>query len=161
MMKRLLFLVIIVSLAVSIVQPSYAVNIYNKNSKSNLKSKLVNITKPNGDESIFGKLYLICGYSKYSNVNVKLLIYNKNKGKYEDFETTSGESSWKIGASGVFVKEVKFLANGANCIRLACYQNSTEDVQIEDYTITVLKDSFKDVIREGLINFSDVMWYMF
>jgi hypothetical protein len=136
-------------------------SVYDTRAKSTVDS-FVTITRPSGDETTFNKSYVICGVTNKKNVTVKLLRYDKNSEKYIDFKNVDSESSWVIGSSGVFMKEINIPYMGANKIRMVCYKDGDESKrQISNYTITVLKESFKSLIRKGFTNFSDAIKYIF
>lgn len=116
---------------------------------------LVSIIRPEGDETISKKSYVICGNAvdEAEDIRVHILIEN-NDGKWEEFKNTDGESSWDIGASGIFMKEVVFPNEGINSIRVAAYKKSEikdlkagENLQINDFKITVLPEGFWSTIR--------------
>ena len=106
----------------------------------------VTITRPDGNENTFKKTYLICGKTDRDDISIKVLIFNKDRGRYEDFRNIDGDAGWEIGSSGIFMKEFQ-LSPGANRLRIVAYKTaSDEKVQISDYTITVLEESIKDKI---------------
>jgi hypothetical protein len=122
---------------------------------------LVTITRPEGDENTFNKSYIICGVSNHSDIEVVLSVYNESSGKYEEYETTEGVSRWKAGK--LFTKEV-ILREGANKIKLVAYKtneadnlNVGENVQVNKFTITVLKESLKDKILNGVVKIADII----
>ena len=121
-------------------------------------SGLVKITRPEGsEESTFKKTYLICGNTDKEGVTVELSVYDDSLGYYVPYFNTEGESSWVIGSSGMFMKEVE-LKSGANLIKIFAYRNSDpQDQQTETFTITLLKENLKDKIVNGVLKFSDVL----
>lgn len=136
--------------------------IYDKKTKST-DEFLVTITRPEGDESTFKTSYVICGNTENKDIMVEILILNE-KGDYEAFENTDGESSWDIGESGVFMKEVVLPNLDANQIRIAAYKKAeidnaklNENLQIRDFTITVLKEEVKDKIKNGFVSVTDIL----
>jgi len=122
---------------------------------------LVTITRPEGDENTFNRSYIICGVSNHSDIEVVLSVYNESSGRYEEYETTEGVSRWKAGK--LFTKEV-ILKEGANKIKLVAYKtneannlNVGENVQVNKFTITVLKESLKDKILNGVVKIADII----
>jgi hypothetical protein len=122
---------------------------------------LVTITRPEGDESTFNKSYIICGVSSNIDVEVVLSVYNESSGKYEEYKTTEGVSRWKAGK--LFTKEV-ILNEGANKIKLVAYNPAETDnlsvgdnVQVNKFTISVLKESLKDKIINGVVKITDII----
>ena len=111
---------------------------------------LVAITRPEGDETAFKQSYVICGNTEPKDIRVELAIVNKN-GELEPFLNTDGESGWDVGESGIFMKEVILPSMGVNVIRIAAFKKSEAsdpkpgwNLQINDYTITVREESFKE-----------------
>lgn len=126
-------------------------SIYNPDT-STTDQFMVTITRPDGDESTFNQSYVICGVTGQEGVTVKALI--EKDGWYSDFPDTDGVTSWTIGSSGVFMKEVTFPNTGANKLRIVAYTDSQR--QINDFTITVLEQSLKDKIQQGLMTIKDM-----
>jgi hypothetical protein len=73
-----------------------------------------------------------------------------------------------MGDCGIFIKEVVLPRNGLNRIRIAAYRSSESDklelgknLQVNDFTITVLNQGIKDMIKNGLFRVSDMLNNMF
>jgi hypothetical protein len=130
---------------------------------------MVTITRPEGDESTFKQSYVICGNSSMENIRVRLLIYNELTRTYEDFENTEGKSSWDIGISGIFMKEVILPKEDANKIRIVAYNKNkdlkdcvlSKDLQVNTFTITVIDSGIKDSIKGGYFRITDVLNNLF
>ncbi|HOA98275.1 MAG TPA: hypothetical protein PKK29_10940, partial [Acetivibrio saccincola] len=110
---------------------------------------LVTITRPEGDESTFRKSYIVCGNSTAEGITVKLYMYSEESGTFEPFKNTEGESSWNIGISGFFIKEIELPNVGANRIRIAAYKNGGElvlgeNAQVNTFTVTLLDSEVKN-----------------
>jgi hypothetical protein len=114
---------------------------------------IIKITRPDGDETTFKQSYVICGNTTYTDVSVAVKVYNPNSGEYIPLATVEGEQSFRIGDSGFFMKEVK-LQMGANKIRVYAYNG--ENSQVNEFTITVLEESIKDKIKDGLFKITDM-----
>lgn len=121
-------------------------------------SGFIKITRPEGpEESTFKKTYVICGNTDKEDVTVELSVYDESLGYYVPYYNTEGESSWSIGSSGMFMKEVE-LKSGANMIKIFAYRSSNpQEQQTETFTITLLKENLKDKIVNGVLKFSDVL----
>ena len=122
---------------------------------------LVTITRPVGDETTFKKTFVICGVTEESDVRVALAVKDEESGKYSYLKNTEGNSSWDIGSIGIFTKEIN-LAEGTNSIKIAAYKKGEsgelkpgENLQISYYTITVLKESIRQKIENGLRMLTD------
>lgn len=129
---------------------------------------IVIITRPDDNESTFRKSYIICGNTRKENIRVKLLILNKNTGTYELFNNSNGENSWDIGASGVFMKEIDLPYEGSNTIRIVAYDKyaskslvAGKNLQISDFTITLLNNNIKNNIKNRFVRFTDMLYKMF
>ncbi|MDP4180641.1 MAG: hypothetical protein Q8942_06085 [Bacillota bacterium] len=129
---------------------------------------LVTITRPNRYESTFKRSYVLCGVSEESKIDdivVKLLIYDKETKGYIDFTDTEGESSWELGKYGVLIKEIDLPQDGLNKLRIVAYHSAelkklkaserNKNIQISDFSITVLKEDIKDKIKNGISKITD------
>lgn len=162
MLKKILFSIV---LAMAIIFTSFSSFAYTT-VLDILKSKdvkttdefLVNIIRPEGDETTSKKSYVICGNALNNAEDIRVHIFIENSdGELVEFKNTDGESSWDIGASGIFMKEVVFPGEGINSIRIAAYKKSElsklkagENLQINDFKITVLPEGFWSSIRNGI-----------
>lgn len=120
----------------------------------------VDITRPDDVNtlSLTKSTYVITGVVKskdYTDVTVVLQVYDEDTGDYIPLENTDGESRWEIGSFGMFSKEIK-LKEGPNQIRLLIYRSSqfdnltAEDVQIDKFTITLLKSGVKEIFNKAV-----------
>ena len=116
---------------------------------------VINITRPEGDEVTYNPTYMICGNTDKSGVTVEVKVYDPNLDSYVALPTIDGDSSWSIGESGMFMKEVKLPYYDANKIKIVSY-SAADDQQVDKFTITVLKDGIKDKIVNGLIKIKDM-----
>jgi hypothetical protein len=123
---------------------------------------IVTITRPDSDESTFRNSYIISGNTKKNNIKVKLLLLNKTSDKYELFENDEGESSWIIGTSGVFMKEVELPVEGSYAIRIVAFNKFDENnlvlgktLQVSDFNISLLNKNIKDKIKSKMSRFID------
>lgn len=125
---------------------------------------LVTITRPDGDEITHRKSYVICGVANEDkipeNLVVVLSVYNEETEEYELLENIDGESSWDVGSFGMFTKEV-MLEEGANKIKIVVYDKSAdkwqagENLQINTFTVTVLKEGIRQKIVSGTLKISE------
>lgn len=121
-------------------------------------SGIITITRPDGDETTFKKTYMVCGYSDKEDVTVEVSVYDDKLGYYVPLYTVDGESSWTIGSSGMFMKEVKLPYAGANKMSVVSYKNSDPDnKQVNKFTITVLKESLKDKVYNVYFNIDNFL----
>lgn len=135
--------------------------IYDKSTVSTSQF-LVTIYRPEGDETKFDKSYVICGSSEKDDIRVELLILNESTGKYEAFKDVDGESGWDVN-SALFTKEVSLPNEGANKIRFAAFKKDEAaklkpgtNLQVNNFTITVLNKSFIEKIKDNLFSLPDV-----
>jgi len=157
--------IIILMVVLMLCIPAYAdsTDIIYQDDVDSTDEFLVKITRPEGDESTFKKSYVICGNTDIKGIRVELAIL-EDDGKWKSFENTDGDSSWRIGNSGIFMKEVRLPELGANKIRIAAYKSDEKDrlvlnenLQLQEYTITVLEKSFKDKIKSGFISVTEML----
>lgn len=116
-------------------------------------SFIMNITSPDKDkDSTYMKSYVLSGNSKYSDVVISIAKYNENTGEYVPMYNTDGESSWEIGEFRLFSKEI-ILTEGTNKIKILAYRASeaddADDMQVNCFTIELLKESIMDRIIKG------------
>ena len=126
---------------------------------------LVTITRPDEEtDSTYKSSYVISGVSDSSDVKVVLEVYNKESEEYVLMENTDGESVWDIGSYNVFSKaafskEIE-LEEGPNQIRILAFRTAqadglkVEDVQVNEFTITLLKESIKDKVIKSFVDFT-------
>ena len=128
--------------------------------EENSEQFLVQVTKPETNETVFKSTYSICGVrnakleSKEAIV-VYLLRYNPETLAYNLFEDVDGAYAWEISANGVFTKNVA-LSTGDNKFALAAYKASlgsaftATDVQVTMFNITYKGQVTVDKINEKL-----------
>ncbi|HHW31831.1 MAG TPA: hypothetical protein GXX20_09205 [Clostridiaceae bacterium] len=177
MYKKIIFF-LIVCLALTVCMPVFAnpeeenadslneeiLSIVTEKDSEETEQFLVTITRPDGDEITHRKSYVICGVANEGkipeNLVVVLLVYNENTEEYELLENIDGESSWAVGSFGMFTKEV-MLKEGANKIKIVVYDNSAdkwqagENLQINTFTVTVLKEGIRQKILNGTLKISE------
>lgn len=165
MLKKVCLSLIVIIMFLVSVMPAFASsrNVITDAATENTEQFLVTITKPEKDEFTFKKSYVVCGNTKNENIRVELLRFNKDTNKYEPFANVDGETFWRIGASGIFMKEV-VLQDGPNQIRIVAYKESDEGnlkagttLQVNNFTITVLKESLKDKINNVFLRIGDMV----
>jgi hypothetical protein len=110
---------------------------------------MVKIFRPEMDSSTFNSLLIVSGVAYQQEITVQLAVLNLSTGRYEDLYTVDGLSKWETDEVGLFFKEVN-LKQGTNKIRIIAYKTSMinnltlgEDLQINDYSITVLSEDTK------------------
>lgn len=167
--KKILFFLVMVYTILSISSVTVFSNsiIYEENTNST-KQSIVRITRPANDEATFKRSYIISGNTYEKDVTVKMLIYNESTGKYELFKNTEGKSSWRIGQSGFFVKEVELPQFGPNRIRLAAYTSEDENrlvlgenLQISNFTVTLLDGGIRQTLKSSFFRLTDMLNQLF
>ena len=166
MYKRIFFIIIILGIFLLSIMGALAYNedfLYDRHTSST-RQFLVSITRPDGYESTFRRAYIICGNTEQEDIRVVLLAYNNYIGKYEPLYNTEGYSTWDIKGSGIFMKEFRLPIVGANMVRVIAYNKNNENalvfgenVQVSNFTITLLNRGIKDVIRNGLFRITDML----
>ncbi len=125
---------------------------------------LVKITRPEGDESTIYKTYLICGSALQDGLTVQLMVEDID-GSLEEYilNDDSGKSSWEVNAYSYFQKEV-VLKEGANKIRVIVYKTGEaeklvleKNLQINNFTVTLLNQSLIDYLNRGIVRFGDML----
>lgn len=161
MIKRLCVSVLLFAFVICLSVPAFAAEkqgrIFNRNIEDT-RQFLVNITRPEGNESTFKKSYVVSGNTDLEDVMVELYKLNKSTNYYEPFENTDGFSRWTVGSSGIFMKEVK-LDYGANDIMIVAKRGSEK--QVNTFKVTVLDASLKDKIRNGVNSISEILKQIF
>ena len=128
--------------------------------QKNTEQTLVKVTKPVADETVYKESYAICGVrnegiSAEDTLVVLLAKYNAQKLAYEEANDINGASALTIGASGVFIINVK-LIEGDNKFALAAYRQSkagdltVADVQVIKFNVVYRGSDFADKISERL-----------
>ena len=174
MMKKTLSIILAVALALMISSAAFAANPSTDDQPKGItlgeavtgvgvdgtSQFLVTITRPDGDETTFKKSYVICGVTDNEGIRVALAVYDESEGSYVYMKNTDGESIWDAGM--LFTKEVS-LKEGKNKIKIVAYKPNAEgryqlgtDMQVNYFTITVLKESIKDKIINNIIKITDI-----
>lgn|GEM_PF-1107230 len=166
MLKRTVsvLLILIFTIAFSVTAFAYDTTTLNDIIRSSdvkpTKQFLVMITKPDKNENIFQKSYIICGVPYKSGIRVALAVYNEKLGIYEDLPTIDGESNWDAG--NFFTKEVE-LNKGTNNIKIVAYKSSEasnpkvgENVQVNTFTIIVFTEDFKKKINDNDLTIPEI-----
>lgn len=174
-MKKLCVILIIAIIVTALSVPAFADSsaisdaVYSKLTTQN-GQLYVTITRPDSESDLtFKKSYIISGQTDLDGIWVKLLRYDKSEGRYVDYANTDGASSWKIGSSGIFMKEVE-LKDGLNDIRIVAYKEQDLEeaenqknankktgikLQISDFAITLSNENFKDKIINNALKAID------
>lgn len=127
---------------------------------------LVKMTRPSADESTFRTSYIISGSAvntKTEHIIVAFYKYSINDKCYIPFNDIYEENYWEIGS--FFSKEIK-LGKGKNEILIVAYKKpepktEIKFLQVNKFTITVLDESLKDLIKKGIIKTFDFIKNMF
>ena len=143
----------------------YAIDPDTKSTPS--KQCFVTITKPTLKEQrsdipfySYSDTYLICGVTDDEDVKITLRVYNLDKDIYDRYKDTREEdgtpSSWKIGASGIFAKEIQ-LSEGENKFRIIATKKS-EGVRISQITnFTIYRLNESDIIEKIKIGIQSIL----
>ncbi|HHV99405.1 MAG TPA: hypothetical protein GXX36_07505 [Clostridiaceae bacterium] len=117
---------------------------------------IATITKPTGDETIFVKSYVVCGFTDYQDICIAVAVYDGSKDQYV---YVSNNSVWDV--SGLFSNEIP-LHLGANRLKIVAFPKSEinnlkpgVNAQVTYFTVTVLKQSIKDRIIQGVLKVKD------
>ena len=158
--------------------------IYSKETAST-EQFLVNITRPDGNESAFNRKYLVCGNTQMTGRKARILIYNLYTGVYETYSNpkyiTNGNPNgyciWDIGNSKMFMKEIQLPNEGANLVRIVAYNKNIpverlewgKNLQVSNFTVTFLDSEIRDaiislpssgvendIIRDDIFNFTNL-----
>lgn len=116
---------------------------------------VINITRPEGDEVTYNPIYMICGNTDKQDVTVQVKVYDYAQGGYIVLPTTDDEYSWTVGSSGMFMKEIRLPYYDANMIQVEA--SSSDDQQVNRFTITLLKDNVKNKIVNGVIKIKEML----
>ena len=108
-------------------------------------SKVVDITRPEGNEIVTKDVFSICGVCLYDETTIEFSYKDKETGKYKPLETVEGYSDFKVGNNKLFGKEIVLKYKGENEIKVTAYTKSTkEDPQENYYKITLTEEKKKD-----------------
>jgi len=123
---------------------------------------LATITKPTGDETIFVKSYVVCGFTDLKDICIAVAVYDGSKDQYV---YVSDNSVWDV--SGLFSNEIP-LHMGANRLKIVAFPKSEinnlkpgANAQVTYFTVTVLKQSVKDRIIQGVLKVKDTVTGIF
>jgi len=155
----IIILVVFSGTACFALQSDYASDPETKSTPA--KQCFVSITKPSLKVQRAGTpffsyddSYLLCGQTDEEDVKIVLRIYNSDTDKYEKYDDSRSKnelkdtSTWKIGASGIFAKDIE-LNEGENSFRVIATKKSM--IQITDFSITRWDESkVMDKIRNGI-----------
>ncbi|MCX7747145.1 MAG: hypothetical protein N2645_09675 [Clostridia bacterium] len=155
MFKKLFSIFLVIAMSLCFVLTAYAAD-----------PEFINITRPEANESTFKTSYIFCGNTDQEGIKVELKYKDKETDKWEPLVTTDGDSSWIIGSSGIFIKEVKLPykgSNNENKIMIKAYKASNPDgpKQIKEFTITVLDETFKEKIKNKLNSIGEALSRLF
>jgi len=129
---------------------------------------IMTITSPDKDkDSTYNKTYIISGKSEHTDVVISIARLNRSKEEYEIIANRNGETSWGIGASGIFSKEIDLEA-GVNNLMFVSYRKSEMEgskIQYNSVTISLQERSVIDaalkkdpiVIQEPVIQKEPIM----
>lgn len=142
MKSRLLIFIIIVSAILALFAiPAMAAD------------NIVKITRPDGNEIVEKPVFSICGVCTYDETFIEFQYWDRVDEKYLPLETTDGDSSFKVGSSKLFGKNIELKYKGENQIKIIAYTKDRDDPQTKTYTITYApekKNSLLDNIRNWL-----------
>lgn len=120
--------------------------VYTKDEVKETEETLVNITKPLKNEIVASRTILLVGNTDYTNVKIELYIGSDDG--YRLKTTTDGVSSWTIGKSGFFSKEIE-LNKGVNELMIRASKAGKPD-QFSLFTVKVVEESLKDIIKNRI-----------
>lgn len=123
--KLLLFTVIITVMLFLVALPAMA-------------SEYIEITRPEGDQEVVTKeIFSIWGKCIYDETTITFEYLDQETGSYEPLLTTGGVSTFKVGKSKTFGKDIKLKYKGPNEIRITAFAKGYEDdPETLNYTIT-------------------------
>jgi len=132
MKSKLLIFVIIITVMLSIFAiPALA------------SSKVVDITRPEGNEIVTKDIFSICGGSIGDEATIELFYKDRDTKQYEPLCTTEGESVFTVGK--IFGKDIVLMYKGENKIRIKAYVEGEESKpQIQNFTITLGEEKEND-----------------
>lgn len=98
----------------------------------------IEITRPEGNEEVVTKeVFSIWGKCIYDETTITFEYLDQETGNYEPLLTTGGVSTFKVGKSKTFGKDIKLKYKGPNEIKIKAYTAGNEDDPQElYYTIT-------------------------
>lgn len=116
-------------------------------------AQIINVTNPEDNITIL-KRHIIVTATGNEGVIITLYAYNPNTKKYELYKDANGEDSWRIGASGLFIKRMPTV-DGINYVGVFSEQNGFDQfikrrVDRDKTLKTIIIDKIEDVM--GTIN---------
>lgn len=133
--KLLIFIIIISSLLLMFSLPAMA------------SSDIVRITRPDGNEIVEKSTFSICGVCTYDETYIEFQYKDRDTDKYRVLYTTDGDSSFKVGSSRLFGKNVELKYKGVNHIRVIAYRkDSRDDAETKYFTITYTEEKKNNLI---------------
>lgn len=128
--KLLLFVMIIAFMLSVLVLPAMAAN------------NLIEITRPEGNEIVTKDIFSIWGKCFYDETTITLEYKDRETDEYKPLTTTDGVSSFKVGSSKTFGKDIKLKYDGDNIIKIIA-DTDTEHQVVGPFTITLGKKKDK------------------
>lgn len=106
--------------------------------------KVVDITRPEGNEVVTKDVFTICGVCVYDDTTIELAYKDRDTGTFKPLYTTDKESIFKVGSNKLFAKDIVLKYKGENIIKITAYTKATEnDPWSKDYTITLAQEKKK------------------
>lgn len=152
-LKKLCFILVIVSVMSLCSVYSFAAS-YSRNVDTTGQF-IVDIYRPYTNDSSSSKSFIISGNTNEDNVKVELFILDRDEDRYVPFANVNGQTSWGIGSSGYFSKEVELWYRGENKLLIVAYRTTNSGIrQVNKFTVTVVNDNLTDVVKDLLSKFS-------
>jgi len=130
-----------------------AETVYEKADIKETTQFLVTITRPLKNDSTTNKSFILCGNTEETDVIVELYLFDREQQLYKAFKNTDGYSSWTIGSSGFFSKEIVLPYKGSNDLLLVAKKSDQDkNIQKSFFSIKVLDESFKDILKDMVKN---------
>ncbi|QNU66790.1 hypothetical protein EHE19_018460 [Ruminiclostridium herbifermentans] len=137
--KLLTFIIIIAFMLPLFVVPTLA------------SSKIVDISRPDGNEIVTKEIFSICGVAIEDEAYIEIYYKDRETDLYKPLQTTDGEYVFKVGK--IFSKDIELKYKGKNELRIKAYTAATKnDPQIEKYTITLVEEKRKENWLEKALN---------
>lgn len=108
-------------------------------------TKVVDITRPEGNEIVTKDIFSICGVCIYNDTTIEFEYKDKETGKYRPLINTEGDSVFKVGSNKMFAKDIQLKYEGENEIKVTSYTKATQENPQENYyTITLTYEKKKN-----------------
>lgn len=105
--------------------------------------KIVEITRPEGNEVVNKEIFSIFGTCLYDETTISFEYLDKETDTYLPLETTEGQTTFKVGNGKMFGKDIK-LEKGKNEIRIVASAKEIKDEkQYLPFTITFVEEKKK------------------